>query len=297
MSARIEKLDGPPGTPLLYGRAALGALPGASLLPFVGGRGSKLPDLQLELEGVEVKRDRLADYCRVCEFTLRDTLPATYPHVLAFPLQMHLMADGGFPFPLLGLVHLDNEITQHRPIASAERLDLAVRAEDLRAHPKGRAFTLVAEARVGGELVWEERGTILRRGGGDPEAPSAPRLDPLSEDVPAGIEWKLGGDLGRRYAAVSGDRNPIHMHPLSARAFGFPRAIAHGMWSKARSLAQIESRVPDAFTVEARFVKPVLLPGTVSFVAEQSPTGSTRFGLRDARKGTPHLDGELRPVN
>ena len=101
---RTEKLDGPPGTPLLYGRAALGAIPGASLLPFIGGRGSELPDLELELDGVEVDRDRLAEYCKVCGFTLRDALPATYPHILSFPLQMRLMADGGFPFPLLGLV-------------------------------------------------------------------------------------------------------------------------------------------------------------------------------------------------
>src|SRR5689334_25418965 len=148
----VERLDSPPGTPLLYGRAALGAVPGASLLPFVGGRGSSLPDLELRLDGVEVDRGRLAEYCRVCGFGLRDSLPPTYPHVLAFPLQMRLMADGAFPFPLLGLVHLDNAIVQRRPIGAGERLDVAVRAEDLRDHPKGRAFTLVAEARSEGEL-------------------------------------------------------------------------------------------------------------------------------------------------
>jgi acyl dehydratase len=295
VAVETRKLDGSPGMPALYGRAALGALPGAGLLPFVGGRGSKLPDLQLELAGVEVEADRLAAYCRVCAFTLRDSLPPTYPHVLAFPLQMRLMADGSFPFPLLGLVHIDNAITQHRPIGAGERLDFAVRAEDLRPHPKGRAFSLIAEARVGGELVWEERGTILRRGGGDPDAPREPRPAALPDDAPATTEWRLGDDLGRRYAGVSGDRNPIHMHSLSAKAFGFPRAIAHGMWSQARCLAQLEGRLPGSFTTRASFGKPLLLPGRVTLAVADRDGGETGFALRDARKGTEHLLGDLQP--
>lgn len=296
MSGETRRLEASPGMAALYGRAALGALPGAAMLPFVGGRGSELPALELELDGVEVDRDRLADYCRVCGFILRETLPATYPHVLAFAMQMRLMADGAFPFPLLGLVHLDNSITQHRPIGAGEPLDLAVRAQDLRPHPKGRAFSLVAEARVAGELVWEEAGTILRRGGGDPEARRDPRPDPVTDDAPAVTEWKLGGDLGRRYAAVSGDRNPIHMHSLSAKAFGFPRAIAHGMWSQARCLAQLESRTPEAFRTDAAYGKPLLLPARVSFSLDERDGGRIGFALRDAGKGTEHLVGDLTPA-
>jgi acyl dehydratase len=291
-----RRLDGPPGMAGLYGRVALGALPGAGVLPFVGGRGSELPDLELALTGIEVDTARLADYCRVCGFTLRDSLPPTYPHVLSFPLQMRLMADGGFPFPLLGLVHLDNAITQHRPIRATEALDLSVLATDLRPHPKGRAFSLVAEARTGGELVWEERGTILRRGGGgDPDAPRDPRPEPVADDAPAVTEWKLGDDLGRRYAGVSGDRNPIHMHSLSAKAFGFPRAIAHGMWSQARCLAQIEGRLSPAFVTRATFGRPLLLPARVRFAVEERAGGAVGFAMRDAREGTEHLLGDLTP--
>ncbi len=295
MSAGTRKLDGPPGLPLLYGRAALGALPGAGLIPFVGGSGSKLPDLALGLDAVEVDRERLAEYCRVCGFTLRDALPATYPHVLTFPLQMRLMADGDFPFPLLGLVHLDNSITQHRPIGAGEALDLVVRAEDLRPHPKGRAFSLIAEARAGGELVWEERGTILRRGRGDPDGSWGEQPEALRPDAPAVTEWKLAGDLGRRYGAASGDRNPIHMHQLSAKAFGFPRAIAHGMWTKARCIAALEGKEPDAFTVVTSFQKPVLLPGKVRFAVDDSG-GRIAFAVRDASSDAEHLRGSLSPA-
>lgn len=297
MPAKVEKLGGPPSTAVVYGRAALGAVPGASLLPFVGGRGDSLPDRELRLEGVEVDRDQLAAYCDVCGFTLRESLPATYPHILSFPLQMKLMASGDFPFALLGLVHLDNSITRHRAIGTGERLDLAVRAEDLRPHPKGRAFSLIAEARAGDELVWEERGTILRRGGSNPDAPRDPRPAAVPEEAPLTTEWKLGGDLGRRYGGVSGDRNPIHMHELSAKAFGFPRAIAHGMWSQARCLAQLESRTPDAVRTDASFGKPLLLPAKVGLALDARENGELGFALRGARradaKRPEHLLGSI----
>jgi len=293
---RTERLDGPPGALSLYGRAALRAIPGAGLLPFVGGRGETLPGVELRLEGVAIDRDRLAAYCGVCGFTLRETLPVTYPHVLSFPLQMKLMTGDGFPFPLLGLVHLDNAIVQRRPIGAGERLDLTVRAEDLRPHPKGRAFSLIAEAWVGEELVWSERGTILRRGSANPDVEREPRPAPVPEDAPLTTEWRLGDDLGRRYGGVSGDRNPIHMHALSAKAFGFPRAIAHGMWSQARCLAQLEARVPDAFATDAAFGKPLLLPAKVGLALDGRAGGETGFALRGVRSGTEHLLGVVRPL-
>ena len=298
--AKVEKLSGPPSTAVVYGRAALGAVPGASLLPFVGGRGDTLPDRELRLEDVRIDRDRLAAYNDVCGFTLRESLPATYPHIVSFPLQMKLMASGDFPFPLLGLVHLDNSITRHRAIGTGETLDFAVRAEDLRPHPKGRAFSLIAEAHVGDELVWEERGTILRRGRDNPDAARDPRPAAVPKDAPLTNEWKLGEGLGRRYASVSGDRNPIHMHALSAKAFGFPRAIAHGMWSQARCLAHLESRTPDAVVTDASFGKPLLLPAKVGLALDDRGEGVVGFSLRDARKADAkrpeHLLGSIRPL-
>lgn len=293
-----------PALPSLYARAGLGAIPGSGILgrlPMLpgGGRSDSLPAESLRVAGVVADRDEVSRYSRVCGLTLRDELPAAYPHVMSFPLQLALMASGGFPFPLLGLVHIADSISHHRPIAAGEPLDLEVAATDLRAHPKGRAFTLAVEARADGELVWEEEGTILQRGGGDPAAAreAEPDLSEPPEDLSAAAEWRLPGDLGRRYAAVSGDRNPIHLHPLSARAFGFPRPIAHGMWSLARSLAQLEGRTPDAFTVTVAFRRPILLPGRVRFAAGAGAGGAIDFALRGPEPRDPalHLHGELRP--
>jgi acyl dehydratase len=288
----VRELNSAPGMLPLLARAGAGAIPGASRLPFLAGGGRDVPDLTLVLNDVAVDPDRLASYARVCGFSVRDTVPATYPHILAFPLHMALMTDSSFPFPAIGLVHIYNQITQHRPLKLGEHLSLKVWATPIEPHRRGRQFSLRTEARVGDELVWEDVSTNLRRGGSDDESRAKAADVPSAEELPAAATWKLPGDLGRRYASVSGDRNPIHMHSLSARLFGFPSAIAHGMWTKARCLAALEPHVPDSFTVEVAFKRPILLPATVTFAEAAEGTGF-RFGVRDAKKDTPHLDGQL----
>jgi acyl dehydratase len=312
-------LDSAPSILPLYARAAAPMIPGASLLPFVPGRGDEMPDLELNLPGVRVDADQVAAYARVCGFSLRDSLPPTYPHVLAFPLHMAVMADGSFPFGAVGLVHLENRIVQHRRIALDEELRLVVRPTALEPHPRGRTFGLATEAWSGRQKAWESVSTMLRRGPAqvDVAVPSAMRKEvrpqggegdgPADEaqgtqgaereepELTPSAEWRLGGDLGRRYGAVSGDRNPIHMHSLTAKPLGFPSAIAHGMWTKARCLAALESRLPDAFAVEVRFRKPIRLPGRVELLSDAGGE-EIRFAVRDAKRHTPHLDGQVRPV-
>jgi acyl dehydratase len=300
-----KTLDSSPSILPLYARAALPMIPGASLLPFVPGGGGEIPEgLDLELAGVRAEAADVSAYARVCGFALRDTLPPTYPHMLAFPLHMAVMSDGSFPFGAVGLVHVENSIAQKRPIGIGEEMTIRVRPTKLQPHPKGKTFSLETEVLVDGEVVWESTSTMLRRGSGD-ETADVPRMrgekgsrsrasfDSLDADAPASAEWKLPGDLGRRYAGVSGDRNPIHMHSLTAKPLGFPGAIAHGMWTKARALAQLESELPESFEVEVRFRKPVLLPARVLF-AEQEDGKEILFAVRDAKKGTPHLDGRVR---
>jgi MaoC like domain len=299
-------LTSPPGLPALYARAAVAMIPRASLLPFVPGGGGEVPDLQLELADVRSDRERVAAYARVCGFAPSAKLPPTYPHVLAFPMHMAVMADGRFPVGAVGLVHVGNRILQRRPIAVDEPLDLRVRVTPLERHRRGRTFTLVTEARAGGRVVWESVSTILRRGGGHDSAPTSSRgpkdrVDAaaaggsaVAPEVGAAVldTWALDGGLGRRYAAVSGDRNPIHMHALSAKLFGFPGAIAHGMWTKARALAAIQSRLPEFLGVEVQFRKPIVLPARVELTSRETEAG-VELAVRDASRHTPHLDGRV----
>jgi acyl dehydratase len=277
-----RELTSPPDLTRLYAAAALRSAP----LPFLGRGGDDVPDLELVLPSVTVDPDRLAAYDRVCGFPLSDELPATYPHILAFPLHLALMTDGQFPFAPVGLVHVYNRIVQHRPVRLGETLSLRVHAGELQPHRAGQTFALLTEARAGDELVWEESSVNLHRGGGTKDAPR----NPEPPDVPAAASWRLPGDLGRRYAGVSGDRNPIHLHGLSAKLFGFPSAIAHGMWTKARCLAALGPELPDAFAVEVRFRKPILLPGKVTFAEDEK----LRFAVRS--DGKVHLDGSVMRV-
>jgi acyl dehydratase len=147
----------------------------------------------------------------------------------------------------------------------------------------------------GEETVWESTSTYLRIGKGDKAAPA--EGTPFDVVPSNGVQWKLAGNLGRRYAAVSGDHNPIHLYPLTAKAFGFPRQIAHGMWSKARCVAAIATRLPDEVTVEVEFKKPILLPGTVAFgsrVVDDGPAKGIDFSLTNPKSGAPHLVGRSR---
>lgn len=256
----------------------------AGLTGFLHG-GGELPSSTRSAE-VVVDPAHLAAYNEVCGFRVGGTVPITYPHVLGFGLQLELMTERAFPFALPGLVHVGNRITRSRPVTAAEPLSLHVHTENLRPHERGQQFDVVTTAAVAGETVWTDTSTYLKRGTGSGSGTAA-------EPPPPTAVWRVPGDIGRRYAKVSGDRNPIHLHPLAARAFGFPRAIAHGMWTKARCLAAFEGRLPDACTVDVRFRAPVPLPATVDF--SSTPDG-TRFALHDPRTGKPHLTGAVQPA-
>jgi hypothetical protein len=282
VTVAIRELDSTPSLATLYPKALLGGVLRKQ-------SGSDLPDTELVRTGIVVDPAHLAAYNTVCGFRLSDELPATYPHMLAFPLQMALMTEQGFPFPLLGMVHVANRITQHRALRLGEPLTIRVRAENLRPHEKGRQFDVISEAQAGDETVWTDVSTYLRRDSSG--SGSSARREQLAPPTPDAI-WRVPGDIGRRYAEVSGDRNPIHLHPLTARLFGFPKAIAHGMWTKAHALSAFEGRLPEAFTVDVRFKQPVLLPGKAGFTSWSTSEGWA-FELWHASKPKPHLDGTI----
>jgi len=293
---KTRELTRPPQILPLYLRAAATLVPGAGHLPGLPGGGGEIPEIELILRDVAIDGDRLAQYRAVCGFGPSGPIPATFLHMPAFPLHMALMSDERFPFSAVGLVHVENEIEQLRPLDPRERLNLTVRAGALEPHPRGRTFSIFTDAHVDGEPVWRERSTMLRRGGGSPGSAGPESAAAGAAEAAASgtaVTWKVPEDIGRRYGAVSGDRNPIHLHAWTAKAFGFPRAIAHGMWTKARSLAALETQLPDSYTVTVSFRKPVLLPASVDFksVADR---GSIAFSLRDARKDEIlHLEGRV----
>ncbi|MBO9520537.1 MAG: hypothetical protein J7518_03285 [Nocardioidaceae bacterium] len=290
MSERI--LSGTPSALPTMLKAALPALPGVNLVPGIAKKGGALPDLRLTRKDVAIDPGHVAAYAEVCGFEKSQALPLTYPHMLAFPLHMGIMTDASFPYAAIGSVHLGNTITQHRPIAPNERLDVTAVATNLRGHAKGKVFDLVTTVTSGEDVVWESVSNYLRPGKGDADA-KVEKSAPFEVVPGAGLTWRLEGNLGRRYASVSGDHNPIHLYPLTAKAFGFPRQIAHGMWSKARCVAAIANRLPNEVTVEVEFKKPILLPATVAFGSRTVDEGID-FSLTNPKSGAPHLVGRTR---
>jgi acyl dehydratase len=275
----LETLPGMPSTAPLLVRAALTSR---------GRRGDTVPDRTLVVEDVRVDRARLAAYQRLTGYAVGDTLPQPYPWVLAFPVQTALMARRDFPMALPGMVHLENRVSTHRPLDAADPLTLSVTAGEIRPHRRGRTLDVRLEARVGDDLVWECDSVYLSRGRGDESAPRGEGPPPAPGGA-AVARWRLPDDLGRSYAGVSGDVNPIHLHPLSARAMGFPRHIAHGMWTCARTLAALGRTSLGPSTSRVWFTKPVFLPSTVELVVDHEGP-HTVAALRSAKNhDTIHL--------
>ena len=287
-------ISGEPGGISTLLRAALPAVPVVNRLPGLRkAPPSEFSGLAFSREGVVAERQRVDAYAAVCGFPRKDVVPLTYPHLLAFPLHMAIMSDRAFPYPAIGMVHVENTITAHRAIGVGEALDVTTEVGRPRPHAKGVLLDFVTTVSADGATAWQSTSTYLRRG---PTVDGDAAAGLVIADPPsAGVEWRLPADLGRTYAGVSGDANPIHLYPVTAKALGFPRQIAHGMQTLARSIAAIENRLPDAVTVEVAFKKPVLLPGTVAFGARQHDAGWT-FALTSPQDGSPHLLGRTTPA-
>jgi acyl dehydratase len=284
LAAKVVSGDGGPAALL---RAALPGLPLVGRLPGIKKDRSATAPFALTRPPVSVARADVEKYAELCGFPVKDTVPLTYPHMLAQPLHLAILTDPRFPVPAMGMVHIENSITQHRLIGVGETLDVRVEVGSPLPHPVGTAWQLTSTISAGGEVAWESVSTYLRRGRRNPDAvwPSE-----LTEVPPSGPVFPLKADLGRRYAAVSGDYNPIHLTALSAKALGFPRQIAHGMWTKARCVAMLENRLPEAVRVDVAFKKPVFLPSSVAY-GSRPVDGGHAFSLHKRGSDALHLLG------
>lgn len=268
-----------------------------ALTAFGGGlsEGETIPRIESHITGLRADRGRLRGYRRVCGFADEDNLPVTYPHIMAFPVHMAVMTHHDFPLKLLGLVHVRNKITQHRAIGVEETLDLQVHVDGHRDVYNGVEFDLAtAFSDREGNRVWDSHSTMLSRGKGSGKRPAKKR-NRQDEALEFGryATWDVPAGIGRSYARVAGDINPIHLSALSAKLFGFPRAIAHGMWLKARTAAELQDQLRgDDYTIEVAFKRPVLLPSSVMLKYNPGDRG-TDFILMDPDGQTPHMIGGI----
>ena len=292
-----ETLDRVPSLGGLYANA-LGRSARLMIRPPV--RSTALPQVVYRVAEVPVDAEELVAYQHLLGEPATDTLPAGFVHVLAFPVAMAVMAREDFPLPLLGMVHIANRVQQHRALHAEERLTIRAWAEQLAAHRKGTQVELVVE--VTGSAVdgvaWLGRSTYLAKGNSLPGLPAAAESAPVGASWAAELpeptaQWQLAADAGRRYAQVSGDRNPIHLGSVPAKLFGFKRAIAHGMYTAARALTASGTGGAAALTWEVAFGKPVLLPSTVAFAVRTSEPGTVEYLGWNQRSGVRHFSGSV----
>lgn len=250
-----------------------------------------IPSLSVDLKGVKVDAKRLRQYGQVCGFKSKSHLPATFPHIMAFPLHMKLLTDPKFPLPLLGLVHYKNSMTQHRPLNINEILDINCELTNHQSGDMGMTFDIISTVSVGGTVVWEETSTLLQRS--KKTKANRQKTRTALPSYQNSETWKLSSTLGRQYAKVSGDFNLIHLYAWSAKLFGFNHPIAHGMWSKTRCIAALSDALGErAFNIDVAFKLPVFLPGTVSFNWQQH-NNLIDIQLLDKRLTKPHLKGKI----
>jgi acyl dehydratase len=266
-------------------RAAAGAL------PFVP-RGDTLPDRTITVDELTIDPANVAAYANVTALRFGDAVPLTYPFALTFPTVMSLVTGFDFPFAAMGSVHIENHITQYRPILVTDTVSVQVHAENLREHRRGLLVDIVTDVNVGNERAWHQVTTFLHQQrtslSDDPKPPpqKQPKLGP-----PNAVLRITPGQI-RHYASIGGDHNPIHTNPIAAKLFGFPTVIAHGMFSAAAVLANIEGQLPDAVKYSVRFAKPVVLPARAGLYVDRISDG-WQLTLRNLSKGDPHLTGTV----
>jgi acyl dehydratase len=245
--------------------------------------------ITVSVRGHQPRRDAARNYSRVCGFDSGSEVPMTYPHVLAMPLHLRIFSMRQFPLRPMGLIHLTNTIESAGELRPGTPLDLDVSAQNYRRTDAGLAFDMVTEIVSDGAAKWRETCCFLSRwpepaarpAGRPPRPPKAPKDAAVLAELP--VSLRTAWD----YARVSSDYNPIHLSDRAARFFGLRGAIAHGMWSLARSLA-VGHEPPSTARIETQFLTPVQLPARVA-IKQWLTDGQIHRALCDIRTGRVHM--------
>ena len=213
--------------------------------------------------------------------------PPVYPVVAGFNAFMTAAMDPELQADLLRLVHGAEEHVIHRPIKPGDVLTVSPVLESVDKKDSGETFT--AKANItdrSGELVAEIRGTMFIRGSGSGAKSSGGAADEGSREIIYEEATKVDDDQTYRYAEASGDHNPIHVDPNTAKMAGLPGIICHGMCTMAiATKAAVNGLAGGDPTrikrVGVRLSKPVL-PGqelTTKLWRETEGAGVTTYGF------------------
>jgi MaoC like domain len=229
--------------------------------------GRKARSLKEEFEHVyecePINEVHLQQYKKFVGFTNEPGVPLSYFYLFAQRAQLCMMMDSRFTYPVPGLVHMANSMQSSGTVDTKLPMDLKIAVTQEPITQTGRLciFFKVTIGQLGMPKISCTSRYLGKRGNKKDAAKDD--LEPRS-NLESFADWAVPQDTGRRYAALSGDCNPIHLWPWSARLFGFKKPIAHGMYSVAKTQALIENSLGKPVTsLAATFIKPALLPGHV----------------------------------
>lgn len=258
-----------------------------------------LPKLEAQWNKAVDPAARIQQYRDVCGFENDGTFPILYPHVLTFAMHIHLLADKRFPAKAFGAVHARSHMLQRRAISETEPVDLKCFFSDARILKAGLEVDVTTLVSSGGSVIWESVNSYLFRGKKFGEIGDAHPWSAFSElgEEAFTASWHVPKKMGRTYARITGDFNPIHISRIMAKLFGFKRDIIHGMWSLARCLTALPGpAIEGPQRLDVAFKGPVFMDSSCTLKGTDQD-GARRFDLFCGKNPRPTIVAQLAPCS
>lgn len=180
------------------------------------------------------------------------------------PFPFSKVVNAGASLRVLGPLPLDAPLVVEGQLVSVDQDDRrAILTTRVTTSTPGGPPAVIGEMTVLVPLA--KRGKRSKEG----KAPKAPELVP---DASPECTWMLGVRDARRFCLTSGDVNPLHWSTVWARVLGFRSTILHGFAQFARASVALQDlhEGQRVASMDARFVRPLVLPATVHFFRDES---------------------------
>jgi acyl dehydratase len=231
-------------------------------------------------------------------------LPPTYSATWETALALELLAAAGYGLPTAGVIHLQSELVQIRPLYRDDLISCRLELAGAEVGTRGTILTLTGRSWNGaGQLAAETTTTLLMRtaragetGGDRPRSSGSPEEGESWKEI---TSWRLSAGEGRRYARASGDFNPIHLWALTARPLGFRRPILQGFCTQALVAHALVERLLGGDPVALRrllvtFRSPLPLPSAPRLLLRERPEAAERLRVvHGENEHRVHAEGEF----
>ena len=228
-------------------------------------------------------------------FSIKSEFPVTYLFLISMRSQLAVMNDKTFPISVMGLVHLGNTFDMKSKIDISKALNMETTVT-IPAKEEGSLFpTVKTNFYQDNKLVAEGEGFFIakRKRKTEKKAEETPEPEAPKRTAFYAEELVYPKNMGWKYAAVSGDYNPIHLSSFLAKNFGFKSSIAHGWNSASRVFACVEKQTgKELKSIKVNFKTPIALPDKVKLELYKEAYGSTGYKVTN-RKDEMCLEGVI----